>query len=195
MTQPNHLDYDTLNAYLDGELAAPARREAEAHLAGCPACRQELERLRALFAALEAWPEAEPARDFAGDVLAQVRARRAAARRLQALLALQAAAALALLAWGWSLAVPWLDALGRDLGARALGWVAEAAATLQAWQQGLAGDLVPRLLAAWEQAATAPVLPLADQPATFWAAVLAGALALWLAGNGLLLGRGTRGRN
>ncbi len=195
MSGAGHLDFETLNLYLDGELSPPVCQETEVHLAACPACRQELERLRALFTALEAWPETEPARDFAGAVVAQLRGGRAAARRLQALLVLQAAVALALLAWGWSLAVPWLDTLGRDLGARALGWLAAAGTTFQAWQQGLVADLGPRLLAAWEQAVSVPNLPLPDQPATFWAAVLAGALALWLAGNGLLLGRGARGRD
>jgi anti-sigma factor RsiW len=37
----DHLD-DTLSAYLDDELAPAARREVEAHLAACDACRAEL---------------------------------------------------------------------------------------------------------------------------------------------------------
>ena len=37
-----HLD-DALSAYLDDELAPAARREAEAHLAGCADCRAELD--------------------------------------------------------------------------------------------------------------------------------------------------------
>jgi len=37
-----------LDEYQDGELAEPARREVEAHLEGCGACREELERSRRL---------------------------------------------------------------------------------------------------------------------------------------------------
>jgi anti-sigma factor RsiW len=37
-----HLD-DALSAYLDDELAPAARRDAEAHLAGCADCRAELD--------------------------------------------------------------------------------------------------------------------------------------------------------
>jgi anti-sigma factor RsiW len=37
-----------LNAWIDGELDAAAAREAEAHVAGCAACRAEVDRLRAV---------------------------------------------------------------------------------------------------------------------------------------------------
>jgi len=37
-----------LSAFYDGELSPPERSALEAHLAGCPQCRAELERLRAL---------------------------------------------------------------------------------------------------------------------------------------------------
>ncbi|MFN2299919.1 MAG: anti-sigma factor family protein [Anaerolineales bacterium] len=43
-----------LDAYLDGELANGERRRAEAHLEGCPECRAELERRRALSEILRA---------------------------------------------------------------------------------------------------------------------------------------------
>jgi anti-sigma factor RsiW len=39
-----HLE-DALSAYLDDELAPAARREAEAHLAGCAGCRSELDEI------------------------------------------------------------------------------------------------------------------------------------------------------
>jgi anti-sigma factor RsiW len=70
-----HLD-DTLSAYLDDELAPAARREAEAHLAGCFECRAELEEVAAARQAIrilpvhaarrpildQAFPEANPRR-------------------------------------------------------------------------------------------------------------------------------------
>jgi anti-sigma factor RsiW len=42
-----------LNAYMDGELPDQALREVERHLAGCPACLLELNRLRELAPLLE----------------------------------------------------------------------------------------------------------------------------------------------
>ena len=37
-----------LNTYIDGELTGPARREIEAHLSVCRACRRELNQMRGL---------------------------------------------------------------------------------------------------------------------------------------------------
>jgi len=50
-----HLE-DTLSAYLDDELAPAARREAEAHLAGCAECRAELEEVAAARRAIRVLP-------------------------------------------------------------------------------------------------------------------------------------------
>jgi anti-sigma factor RsiW len=50
-----HLD-DTLSAFLDDELAPAARRDAEAHLAGCPGCRAELEEVAAARRAIRIMP-------------------------------------------------------------------------------------------------------------------------------------------
>jgi len=51
----HHLD-DTLSAYLDDELAPAARREAEAHLAGCAECRAELVEVAAARQAIRILP-------------------------------------------------------------------------------------------------------------------------------------------
>jgi anti-sigma factor RsiW len=50
-----HLD-DTLSAYLDDELAPAARREAEAHLAGCAGCQAELDEVAAARQAIRILP-------------------------------------------------------------------------------------------------------------------------------------------
>jgi anti-sigma factor RsiW len=50
-----HLD-DALSAYLDDELAPAARREAEAHLAGCAECREELDEIAAARQAIRIMP-------------------------------------------------------------------------------------------------------------------------------------------
>ncbi len=48
------------HAYVDAELAPAERVAFEAHLAACPACRAEVEGLRALLAAAAALPAAAP---------------------------------------------------------------------------------------------------------------------------------------
>ncbi len=53
------------NAYALGELSAAARREAEAHAAGCAACRQELAGTRLTLDALSTLREEEPPRRIA----------------------------------------------------------------------------------------------------------------------------------
>jgi anti-sigma factor RsiW len=50
-----HLE-DALSAYLDDELAPAARREAEAHLAGCADCREELDQVAAARKAIRVMP-------------------------------------------------------------------------------------------------------------------------------------------
>jgi anti-sigma factor RsiW len=55
VTGGDHLD-DTLSAYLDDELAPAARREVEAHLAGCAACRAELDEVAAARRAIRIMP-------------------------------------------------------------------------------------------------------------------------------------------
>ncbi len=52
---------DQLSAYLDGELAPDAHAAVEAHLAGCAACREVLQDLRALVQAAPAYAGSDPA--------------------------------------------------------------------------------------------------------------------------------------
>lgn len=51
-THAIHGDLDLLSSYLDGELSGSARRAVEDHVAACPGCRAELERLRRVVARL-----------------------------------------------------------------------------------------------------------------------------------------------
>jgi len=71
---------DRLSLYLDGELAAAARTEVEAHLRGCPACARHLEELAAVDAAARELPVPAPAGYF-DSLPARVRARLPATRR------------------------------------------------------------------------------------------------------------------
>ena len=66
---------ERLIPYLDGKLAAGERREMEAHLAACAACRRRADEFRAVTGLLDELPVVEPSPAF--DV--RVRARVAAA--------------------------------------------------------------------------------------------------------------------
>lgn len=82
-----HLE-DTLSAFLDDELAPAARREAEAHLAGCAECRQELDDIAAARQAIRILPvHAAPRPLLDGPPVPAVASRRRAAWALVAAVA------------------------------------------------------------------------------------------------------------
>jgi anti-sigma factor RsiW len=60
-----------LNAYVDGELAPEDRAVIERHLAGCAACRAEVELLRLVMHALRQAPRPEPSEAMRQRLLAQ----------------------------------------------------------------------------------------------------------------------------
>jgi predicted anti-sigma-YlaC factor YlaD len=95
-----HLDEQLLNMYLDGELDAAAIQAVQSHLDTCEACRAEVAAMQELFAALE---ELAPVPHLAPGVLERIepaqRGLEQLPRRRWLIPALQAAAALALLAW------------------------------------------------------------------------------------------------
>ncbi len=74
---------ERLIPYLDGKLAGNERREMEAHLAACAACRRRADEFRAITGLLDELPVVEPSPAF--DV--RVRARVAAAPPRQSWLA------------------------------------------------------------------------------------------------------------
>ncbi|HEX6513274.1 MAG TPA: zf-HC2 domain-containing protein [Chloroflexota bacterium] len=55
---------DLLSSYMDGQASLPERQMVEAHLEECEACRDELTELRALKAALARLPSHTPRRSF-----------------------------------------------------------------------------------------------------------------------------------
>ncbi len=81
-----HLE-DTLSAYLDDELAPAARREAEAHLAGCADCRKELDEVAAARKAIRIMPVHAAPRPILDVAPAPVSSRRRAAWALVAAVA------------------------------------------------------------------------------------------------------------
>ena len=96
-----------LSEYLDDELSAAERLQIEAHLGGCPACRETLAELRAVVARAESLEDGVPARDLWRGVAERIGAARPAVepaagggwRRLRLTLSVPqlAAAALALM--------------------------------------------------------------------------------------------------
>jgi anti-sigma factor RsiW len=66
---------DRIEEYLSGTLETPVQRAIEAHLAGCPACREELhamDEVSGMFASLKAEEEWERSPSFFAGVMEQV---------------------------------------------------------------------------------------------------------------------------
>jgi anti-sigma factor RsiW len=111
-----HLE-DVLSAYLDDELAPAARREAEAHLAGCAECREELDEVAAARQAIRILPvHAAPRPLLDGPPVAAVASRR---RAVWALAAAAVAAAIALVLPQEPEVAPSLPSLADSHAARA----------------------------------------------------------------------------
>jgi anti-sigma factor RsiW len=90
-------DPERVTALVDGELDAKSLAEAAAHLAGCPACREQAKAEREIRARLKALPAPDLPAGLAGRVRSAVRRRRVATRAGR--WALPLAAALVLWAW------------------------------------------------------------------------------------------------
>jgi anti-sigma factor RsiW len=201
MADEGHLTEQVLNEFLDDRLTAAERARAEAHLETCAACGAELEALRRLFDALAGLPLA-PAPDLVPGVLARVDPRRQAPlpRRWWWLVpALQVAAALALLGWGWSQVSDTVAVLGDILPLPAVdvGWSA-VAGRVATWFAELAASVPDgrTLASTWPDAARGAgwrwlsSLPAIDELSLSLAqlAVLVGLLAVaWAVGNAVLL--------
>lgn len=190
----SHLTEEQVNLYLDDELSAIERAAVEAHLAGCDECRAEVAALQRLFTALEELAH-EPAPDLVPDVLTRIHPRRRLVGRgltrfrpLWLIPALQAAAALALLAWGRTqLAGYWVSlvdtlSLGRlgEMWARASVWTVGQWAVLRVWPSiawaGLQGWI-----------ARLPTLGGLHFSPTQLAVLGTALVTVWLVGNAVLL--------
>ncbi len=187
-----HLSAETLNEYLDGALEAPARAQAEAHLADCPQCAARLASWRALFAGLAALPEEPLARDLSADVLARLPQPAEALSilpKLRWIVAAQALAAVVLLASAApfvTAALPIVDPV--TISQPAVQFITELLTGLAAQAQSLASALT-----VWSEQGLAGVraltTPLAKTSTWLLSAGLAAAFVLWVLGNGLLLRR------
>lgn len=148
MTHPE----DLLAAYVDGALAPEERAAVDAHLAGCPRCREEVDLARRAVEALASLADEPVPLGVTAPVLAEAR-RRAEARRPRWLPALAAAAVLAL---AGALVVPQLLREGRpgtgakgaatmEAGRSEAELLAPAAPSLEAWDANLDERAAKRL--------------------------------------------------
>ncbi len=125
---PIHLSDDTLNEYLDEALARAAMAQAGAHLAGCDACAGRLAQLRALFAGLEALPDAALSRDLAPAVTHALRQPRPAAvlprnPLYRLIFPAQAFVAIVLLAFAWPVLTERVGGLASPAAALLNNWL------------------------------------------------------------------------
>jgi|Deesub1362A_J573_1020465.scaffolds.fasta_scaffold08139_2 anti-sigma factor RsiW len=180
----DHLSEEILNAYLDGELGAPAGEAVRAHLAQCESCRERMQGLEALFQRLETvrWPALQ--RDLAPKVLSGLpsrSARKAPAVREALIPAGQALGGLLLLA----LARARLQVdVPAPLSAAWRRWTLTAAGVAQ----GLRESISAAVQAALDPlvAVGAAVEELSVPGDALWVALLV-ATALWLVANPMLL--------
>ena len=114
MTHDEHLSEETVNLYLDGELGENERTHVETHLRACAACQAEVDSLQELFFALDEMADA-PAPDLVPGVVARIRPRTRLTALQWVIPALQGAAAVGLLAWGWVRLASYLTAAARAL--------------------------------------------------------------------------------
>lgn len=66
-----HLSTEQLSSYVDGEVGSAAAREAEVHLAGCPACTARLRSMRGVVAEIRRMERLTPPADLAYQVRTQ----------------------------------------------------------------------------------------------------------------------------
>jgi predicted anti-sigma-YlaC factor YlaD len=75
MNEKWHPDEAEIGAYLDGELDSPQRQRISSHLEACPACQEELARLKVIFSQLSGLPDLALERDLSRDVVSAIRSR------------------------------------------------------------------------------------------------------------------------
>ena len=199
----SHLTEEQLNLYLDDELLTVERAAVEAHLAGCDACRAELASLQTLFTALDALQPKALAADLTPVVLREVAAERRRTvrrRRISWLVpALQGAAVVLLLVFGWSALATRYDQMAQRIPAQALRatWAnalarggilwAATAARWQMWWAEVVADVLGLPASLGQATSHWPQLPGLGLTAPQAIAVSLAAVLMWVVGNSILL--------
>ncbi|MFB0536037.1 MAG: anti-sigma factor [Anaerolineae bacterium] len=199
----SYLTEEQLNLYLDNELSTVERAAVEAHLAGCDACRAELASLQTLFTALGALQPEALAADLTPLVLRGVAAERRRTvrrRRISWLVpALQGAAVVLLLVFGWSALATRYAELAQRIPAEALyaAWTnalarggtlwAATVAWWQTWWAGAVTDVLGLPASLGQVTSHWPQLPGLGFTTSKAIAVSLAAALVWLVGNAILL--------
>ncbi|MFN2281358.1 MAG: anti-sigma factor family protein [Anaerolineales bacterium] len=143
MTEQNgHIDLDQLWAYLDGVLDPSQAEMIQAHLAECPLCQAEFDRLEKLTLRLENLPEVGLTKDLSGLVVSQLKAERALSPAITWTLVAEALAAGTVIgvlipvirAAGW---LPRLQEIQLSLGAAVNVFLTQLASSWLVWWAGL----------------------------------------------------------
>jgi anti-sigma factor RsiW len=182
MNSPStHLDPEIIHALLDGELAPEEARRAEDHLAGCLECAREASALQAVFASLASLPELPLGSDLSSVVMVRIRR----PGRGVWLVALEGACA----ALGLALAWRPLAGLVGSLGLSKLDlWLADGITSLYGLAASTSSAVsVPTAQWLGSLSDLRISLPLLAVSLPQAAALVVGAIALWFAGNRLLL--------
>jgi predicted anti-sigma-YlaC factor YlaD len=199
----SHLTEEQLNLYLDNELSTIESAAVKAHLAGCDACRAELASLRALFTALDALQSEALATDLTPAVLRGIAAERQRAVwrwRISWLVpALQGAAVVLLLVFGWSALATRYDQMAQRIPAQALRatwanalarggtlWAATVARCQMWWAEAVA-DVLGLPTSLGQATSHWPQLPGLGLTAPQAIAVSLAAVLMWVVGNSILL--------
>lgn len=182
MPEEMHPREETLHDYVDGLLAPEAAAAVAAHVASCAACRSEVATVEALAAALATVEEVPLGRDLSADVRRRIAAEGAgmadAGRRWLTLIwSLQGVVAVALLVVLWPAIAGWWTATNRVVAADAVAWQSRLVASLANWEAQLTG-----FVSAWQAPPALVEIP-PDQLLLFLGLIV----AVWLAGNGVLL--------
>jgi len=188
-----HPDDSVLNEYLDNELLPENVSSLEGHLASCTACTDRITALEAVFATLADMPDLPLERDLSQAVLNSIQ-KRDSRRRIRALefnlvFLVEALAAATLLAAAGPFFMRWFSATFTLQLSNQFPGITDS--LLRAWSDRWqvwmlsGGDFALRWRGIWDQF----TLPTSDIqiPLVGIIGLLAAALLVWLAGNGMLL--------
>ena len=182
----NHVDFTTLNEYLDQTLPADQQRVVAEHLDTCSDCRAELAELQRLFTNLAAMPEVSLPSDLSVTVVATLAEQSSARVRLPWwLMAVQVVTACLLFVLVWPILLRRLEPL----------WMVFQSAQVVTWLTRGVGDWTPSVptvstidlwqvigqMAAWST--IEPTFGLPSLSLIWWGVLLAAVGAVWIVGN------------
>lgn len=184
MTEPRHIEPEQLQAYLDHELRADEMKLVDRHLAACPDCEREVDRLRELFQEIEGLSDVHLEGDLVPAVLNSIRPRQAPSMILDVLPWLQAASTMVLLWLLWPTIQSKLLQVSASLSAWSISiWMEQQAGLIRT----MTADVAVRM-SAWIEGYLAGFEPITfSWSASVWWLVFVVGFAVWLLGNGYLL--------